>query len=67
MGSFWLPLSNRSSSEIRLGGHASFTIDYQDYQITAASPLRKQGEFADCTDSALAEREKDGGTLNRAA
>lgn len=46
VGSFWLPLSNRSSSEIRLGGHASFTIDYQDYQITAASPLRKQGEFA---------------------
>jgi hypothetical protein len=39
VGDFWLPLSNRSSSEIRLGGHASFTIEYQDYQITAARPL----------------------------
>jgi hypothetical protein len=38
VGAFWLPLSNRSSSVIRLGGHASFTIDYQDYQITAATP-----------------------------
>jgi outer membrane lipoprotein-sorting protein len=46
VGSFWLPLCNRSSSDIRLGGRASFTIDYQDYQITAARPLRKQGELA---------------------
>jgi hypothetical protein len=46
VGSFWLPLSNRSSSEIRLGGRASFTIDYRDYQITAASPVRRQGELA---------------------
>lgn len=44
---FWLPLSNRSSSEVRLGGHASFTIDYQDYQITASRPVRKRGELAD--------------------
>ena len=34
VGNFWLPLSNRSGSAIRLGGHASFTIDYQDYEIT---------------------------------
>ena len=46
VGDFWLPLSNRSSSEIRLGGHASFTIDYRDYQITAATPLRPQSEIA---------------------
>jgi len=46
VGNFWLPLSNRSSSEIRLGGHASFTIDYQDSQITAATPLRAQSEIA---------------------
>src|SRR6202140_686980 len=46
VGNFWLPLSNRSSSDIRLGGHASFTIDYQDYQITSASPMRRQGELA---------------------
>jgi hypothetical protein len=36
IGDFWLPLSNRSSSSIRLGGHALLTIDYQDYKITAA-------------------------------
>jgi hypothetical protein len=36
-GDFWLPFSNRSSSNIRLGGHASFTIDYRDYEITAAT------------------------------
>jgi hypothetical protein len=36
VGDFWLPVSNRSDSAIRLGGHAYFTIDYQDYQITAA-------------------------------
>jgi len=38
VGDFWLPLSNRSSSTIRLGGHADFTIEYRDYQITAATP-----------------------------
>ena len=46
VGNFWLPLSNRSSSDIRLGGRASFSIDYQDYQITSASPMRRQGELA---------------------
>ena len=38
VGEFWLPLSNRSSSTVRLGGHAYFTIDYQNYQITSATP-----------------------------
>jgi len=38
VGDFWLPVSNRSSSTIRLGGHASFSIDYGDYQITAETP-----------------------------
>jgi hypothetical protein len=38
VGEFWLPLYNRSNSRIRLGGHAYFTIDYRDYQITAANP-----------------------------
>jgi hypothetical protein len=46
VGNFWLPVFNRSSSEVRLGGHASFTIEYQDYQITDATPLRRPGEFA---------------------
>ncbi len=38
VGKFWLPKSNRSTTTIRLGGHASFTIDYGDYQITATNP-----------------------------
>jgi len=40
VGNFWLPVSNRSSSAIRLGGQAEFTIAYQGYQITVAAPLR---------------------------
>ena len=38
---FWLPAFNRSGSAIRLGGRASFSIEYKDYQITAATPLSK--------------------------
>lgn len=37
VGEFWLPISNRSTSAIRLGGHAYFTIDYGTYQITATT------------------------------
>lgn len=37
VGNFWLPRSNRSTTLIRLGGRALFTIDYADYQITAAT------------------------------
>jgi hypothetical protein len=46
VGDFWLPVSNRSSSAIRLGGQADFTINYQDYQITAATPLRTTSTVA---------------------
>jgi hypothetical protein len=46
VGDFWLPLSNRSSSTIRLGGHAYFTIDYQDYQITPAAPSAMPSNIA---------------------
>lgn len=38
VGEFWLPLSNRSSSAIRLGGNAYLSIDYQNYQIMSATP-----------------------------
>jgi hypothetical protein len=34
VGGFWLPVLNRSSSTIRLGGHAELTINYENYQIT---------------------------------
>ena len=46
VGDFWLPISNRSSSAIRLGGQTYFTIDYQDYQITAAAQLDALGNVA---------------------
>lgn len=39
IGDFWLPLSNRSNSTIRLGGSANLSIDYRDYKITSAAPL----------------------------
>lgn len=38
VGEFWFPLSNRSSSTIRLGGHAYLTIDYQNYHSVSATP-----------------------------
>jgi hypothetical protein len=38
---FWLPAFNRSASTIRLGGRANFSIEYKNYQITAATPLSK--------------------------
>ena len=46
VGDFWLPASNRSSSAIRLGGQANFTIDYHDYQITEARPVSAPGKVA---------------------
>lgn len=52
VGEFWLPLSNRSNSTIRLGGHANFTIQYQEYQITAVTPPGKPGP-SQGTDSAI--------------
>jgi hypothetical protein len=36
---FWLPARNRSISWIRLGGRAELTIQYTNYQITAADPI----------------------------
>jgi hypothetical protein len=35
---FWLPASNRSSTSVRLGGHADFSIEYKDYQLASAPP-----------------------------
>jgi hypothetical protein len=44
VGKFWLPVSNRSSSSIRLGGRADFSIDYKDYRITSAAPPRERND-----------------------
>lgn len=51
VGDFWLPASNRSTSAIRLGGQANFTIDYQNYQITAAAAVGTPG-----TDSVVSKK-----------
>jgi outer membrane lipoprotein-sorting protein len=37
---FWLPAENHTESVIRLGGRASLSIEYKDYRITKAMPLR---------------------------
>jgi hypothetical protein len=44
VGDFWLPVSNRSSSSIRLGGHADFSIEYKDYQITSTAAPRERND-----------------------
>ena len=44
VGNFWLPISNRSTSATRLGGHAHLTIDYQEYEVTASAPLVSSGK-----------------------
>ncbi len=46
VGDFWLPASNRSTSAIRLGGQANLTIDYQNYQITAATAVGTPDKLA---------------------
>jgi hypothetical protein len=58
VGDFWLPASNRSTSAIRLGGQANFTIDYRNYQITAATAVGTPDKLAG-TDS-LVSRKKSG-------
>lgn len=34
LGEFWLPLSNRSVTKVRIGGQAVLTINYGDYKLT---------------------------------
>ena len=33
VGAFWLPLSNRSVTKVRIGGQAVLTINYADYKL----------------------------------
>jgi outer membrane lipoprotein-sorting protein len=33
VGDFWLPLSNRSVTKVRIGGQAVLTINYSDYKL----------------------------------
>jgi len=38
-GGFWLPASNESDTQVRVGGKAVLTIDYGTYQVDPGSPL----------------------------
>lgn len=44
VGEFWLPLSTRSTSHVRLGGNAELDIEYGDYQITGTPPMQPAGQ-----------------------
>jgi len=46
VGSFWLPARNESTSDVRLGGHAELSIQYDSYKVTAASDVRDAGSEA---------------------
>lgn len=39
-GGFWLPQSNRSETQVRIGGVAVLTIDYGSYQVVLPPPQR---------------------------
>lgn len=39
---FWLPAHTESTTQVRMGGKATLTIDYSDYQITAGSRLASE-------------------------
>jgi hypothetical protein len=42
VGSFWLPVSNRSTSSTRTGGHAVLAIDYSGYHVVPHEPASPQ-------------------------
>lgn len=44
---FWLPSDNHTESLIRLGGRAILSIEYRNYKITKAAPLRIENARAD--------------------
>lgn len=43
VGDFWLPAENRSTSHVRLGGEATLTIQYLDYQLSAVHDSENAG------------------------
>jgi hypothetical protein len=53
---FWLPAENRTQSVIRLGGTASLSIEYQDYKILEASPLKAVKNPRQVLDPSAGER-----------
>jgi outer membrane lipoprotein-sorting protein len=43
VGDFWLPTENRSTTDVRLGGVATLTISYTNYQVNRDAELSRQG------------------------
>jgi hypothetical protein len=43
---FWLPVKNESVSNLRLGGRATLTITYQDYEINGGQVVKDNSAFA---------------------
>jgi hypothetical protein len=43
---FWLPVENQSVSSLRLGGRATLTITYEDYEINAVHPVQESSVAA---------------------
>jgi hypothetical protein len=50
VGDFWLIQRSRSVSHIRLGGTATLTIDYSDYQITGVGRAQGYGRTPELPD-----------------
>lgn len=50
VGDFWLIQHSRSVSHIRLGGTATLTIDYTDYQITGVGHAQGHGQTPELPD-----------------
>jgi hypothetical protein len=44
VGLFWLPVHNQSTSYLRIGGHATLTIDYQNYVVLDQEPASVRAE-----------------------
>lgn len=38
VGEFWLPAQNESNTDVRLGGHATLSIQYGDYKVVSGGP-----------------------------
>ena len=50
VGEYWLIQHSRSVSHVRMGGRATLTIDYSDYQITASGRAHGRGQNAQLPD-----------------
>jgi hypothetical protein len=56
LSDFWLPAYNESASDVRLGGHAELTIQYESYEVNGAAFV------ANLSNRAVAQRTVNPGT-----